>query len=101
MWRLTSIAFFNELQKQGKEVTLQVIDTTIRGRHLDLSNFQALKQVLVGWKDKVRLVCLIAGTSDVRNMLIAALDVGMLNGNYAFVTMEFILVMLNIPQTYR
>ena len=89
------------MQKNGKKVLLQVVSTTIRGSHIDHNSLNELKNVLNTMKEQVRIFIFMAYTQDLRNMLIMSLDLGMLNGEYAFLTNEFALTGIFNKQTFR
>ena len=89
------------LQKDGKQVDLKMVETTVKGKEIDMESLKALKQVMLNMKSFARIIFLFSYPEDVRNMLITALDLGMLNGEYVFVAHEFTLATMDKIYTFR
>ncbi len=87
--KLTAEAFKSSMEDAGKHVTLRVVYTTVRGDVVDEDSMQALRDTMAQMKNEFRIFYIISYPTDVRNMLITALDEGMLNGQYVFATFEF------------
>jgi hypothetical protein len=73
----------------------------VRGAQLDADNLDAMKKVVETMKSHVRIILLMTYGIDLRNILITALDLGMMNGEYVFIANEEMLAVVNTPQTYR
>ncbi len=97
----TSMALMAELQQANKEVVLQIVDNVAQGDQIDSNSLQTLKAVLESIKSKVRVIFIMTYPSDLRLILITALDLGMMNGEYVFITNEFALDTIGTKQTYR
>lgn len=99
VYRLTAIAVKEEMERQGKEVFMSVVDTTMRGSDVDPASLSELRAVLATMKKQVRIFIMMALPPDFRNMLIMAMDEGMLNGEYVFMCNEFSVEI--VEQKYR
>ncbi len=97
---LTANAIALELEDNGKQVILQVIDPTYIGDKNSEDGYNALQQIIAGLKHKVRVFVYLLYPTDMRNLMIIAYDEGMLNGEYAFVTHEYG-VELGVKKSYR
>ncbi len=100
LWILTSQAIKNVMEKDNKTVVYHLIQSTHMGGTIIPEKMQALQQTISELKNQVWIFYLMTYASDIRNILIAALDEGMLNGKYAFVTIET-LIMLDVEHSYR
>ena len=96
-----SQAAMEEMQGHGKEVVLHTVDNTARGEDVDTESLQALIKVIENIKSQVRILLLLMYSKDFRILLITALDLGMMNGEYVFISNEFVLDIIDTPQTYR
>ena len=94
-------AAMEEMREQGKDVVLHTIDNIARGEDVDTENLHALIKVMENIKSQVRILLLLMYSKDFRILLITALDLGMMNGEYVFITNEFVLSITDTPQTYR
>ncbi len=96
-----AIATMQYMQKMGKNVILQTVDTTVLGDQVDPESMNALSVAMENMKSKVRILYLMSYSADLRNMLLTALDLDMMNGEFVFLTNEPVLGIVNEPQTYR
>lgn len=100
VFRLTSVAIMNEMIKNGKNVNLRIVKSTVKGNTIDHESLQSLREVLAGLKKEFHIFIIMMYAADLRNLLIAAMDEGMLNGHYVFVTNEFS-IEIGLEQAYR
>ncbi len=97
-----AVGIMEEMQRNGKDVVLRIVATTIRGDQIDVDSYNVLTNVMIRIKSLVRIIILMTYPIDLRNILIVALDLGMMNGEYVFITNEnIILTSMGIEQTYR
>ncbi len=89
VFRTTSEAIKEKMEQNGKEVIFQVVQTTVSGDTINKESLEALRKIIGSMKHQVRVFFLMSYPSDMRNMLIMAMDEGMMNSHYAFVTNEF------------
>lgn len=96
-----SAATLKEMERNGKEVILQVVESTVKGDQMDVESLNDLRKAMDNMKSQVRVFLMFTYSVDLRNMLITALDLDMMNGEYVFITTEFTLDIIGTPQTYR
>ncbi len=101
LYKFLAQGLFKEIQQQGMYVELHIVDSTVRGNDILQDKMQALKSIFTSLIKKISYIVLLTYPVDMRNMLISAYDVGMLNGEYAFMTLEYGLTIMDIPQTFR
>jgi hypothetical protein len=92
---------FTEIQHQGMYVELHTVDSTVRGEEIIEDKMDTLKKIFGSLVNRFSLIVLLTYPIDFRNMLISAYDVGMLNGEYGFMFLEYGLGIIDTPQTYR
>ncbi len=92
---------FKEIQQQGQYVVLQTVESAVRGTDIIADKVQNLKNLFTSFINKFSFIVLLTYPIDMRIMLISAYDVGLLNGDYAFLTLEYTLTIMDTPQTYR
>ncbi len=85
VWALTAEAARLTLERSGKDVLFHVIQTTVRGDQIDHDSIDALRDLLKTLKTKVRLFFIFTYQADLENLLMAAIDVDMFNGQFIFV----------------
>ncbi len=96
------VALLEEIRRNNRGAELQVVKRTWRGDHIDIACLEALKKVMEYMKSRVRILILLATAVDLRNMLIMALDLDMMNGEYAFISnFAPVLTTLDIEHDYR
>ncbi len=100
IWKLTAEAIRNEMEHNGKTVHYRVIQTTVRGDVLDMDSLEALRETIDDLKTKVHIFFILTYPSDIRNVLLVSMEQGLLNGEYAFVTIET-LIALQAERIYR
>ncbi len=93
-------AIMEDMRKHGKEVILQVIETSVRGDQIDADSLATLTKVMENMKKKVHIFIVMTYSDDFKNILITALDLGMMSGEYVFITNEDILSILGSPQSW-
>ncbi len=84
IWKLTADAVGHKMETSGKKVIVRVVKTTMKGEHIDEEHFKDLKTTLTDLKAKARIFLILAYQIQERNILIAANDLGMFNGEYVF-----------------
>lgn len=100
LYTLVARATMTEMTKHGKEVNLNIIRSTMKGTQIDTESMQALREVMISLKTRFHIFIIMTYTDDLRNILITALDEGMLNGRYVFMTNEFS-ILTGVKQNYR
>ena len=101
VYRLTAIAIMEEMQKSGKKVILNVVATTVRGDQYDAESLQSLSNIMESMKAQVRVLLLMTYPVDMRNMLLIAMDMGMMNGEFVIIVGEYSMTIMDTVQTYR
>ena len=100
IFKLTAEAIRDEMVQNGKTVIFYVVETTIRGDNVDKEDLKNLRHTLQAMMSQCRIIYLLAYSRDLRIMLVTAMDLGMMNGQYAFVALEFS-IELGANWTYR
>ncbi len=102
IYKLQAEELFKEFQHQGKYVHLFIVESTVRGKEILDEKLEILRTVFSSVRNKVTFFVLMGYAIDLRNMLICAYDVEMLNGQYAFLTIESqINSIVNKSQVFR
>ncbi len=99
-YRQLAISVVEELEKHNKTVFSQTIEKTVRGQTIDEVSMQALRESMTGMRKIVHIFYLMGNAADMRNMLITAFDLDMLNGEFVFVTDGFT-IETNVERLYR
>ncbi len=84
LYRQTASAIKTEMERHGKHVLMQVFDDTMRGDKVDKHSMTTLRQTLIYLKSQTRVIIMMATPEELRNILVIALEEGMLNGEFAF-----------------
>ncbi len=100
IWKLTAEAIRTEMVKNGKIVLFQVFESTVKGNEVDMENLRVLRETVAALKQQVRIFFVMTYPSDIRNFLLTAMENDMLNGEYAFVTIET-LIAIEAEPSYR
>ncbi len=93
-------AIRKDMMKHGKEVILHVVETTVRGDQIDAESMATLTKVMENMKKQVHILIVMTYFDDLKNILITALDLGMMSGEYVFITNEDILSGMGSPQSW-
>ena len=101
LYRLSSIEMMRVMQQHNKEVKLTIIDSSVKGDVIDEEKWQILQNVVADMKQQVYILIIMTYPQDLRNILIAALDRGMMNRDYVFITNEYILSEMDSKHTFR
>ncbi len=80
------VALLKEIRRNNKDAEIQVVKRTWRGDQIDIASLEALKKVMEYMKSRVRIFIVLGTSIDLRNMLIMALDLNMMNGEYGFMS---------------
>ncbi len=100
LFKSTATVMKNEMETHGKEVILVTFDVIERGDNIDHDSLQALQDTMAYLKVQARIFYILAYNSETRNVLIIAMDEGMLNGQYMFVAAEYHTI-LEVKVVYR
>ncbi len=79
------VALLKQIRHNNREAEIQVVKRTWRGDQIDTAALEALKRVMEYMKSRVHILIVLGNAIDLRNMLITALDLDMMNGEYAFI----------------
>ena len=102
VYKISSADMKEEMEKYGKKVTLQTVDSTVKGKEVDKQKLEGMRNVFKTMKEYNRIFILMTYPLDLRNMLITAKDLGMMHGEYAFLTNEYALSEMDVEyHSYR
>ncbi len=92
LMKLTAEAVKKEMENNGKIVYYHLIESTVDGENINEENLADGTEIIRQLKYEVHIIYIFSHGADFRNLLIAAFDEDMLNGEYAFVGIEISLI---------
>ena len=99
--RLTALGLMKDMEGEGIEVILQLVESTVQGTDIHSKNLEIMQSTIEGLKHKARIFIIITYPNDARNILISAYDAKMMSGDYVFIAIEFVLSIMNSNHTHR
>ncbi len=88
------------LEEKNKLVFFHKIEPTIRGNKIDPGSLAKQVELLRILKTEVRIIVLLMYGADYRSFLISAMDEGMLNGEYVFISI-YTMYVTSVQYEYR
>ena len=88
------------LQSVGKKVFYHVAEPTVEGNRINKDNLEKLSNIIKTMKTEAQIHILVAHPADLRNFLLLALDEGMMDGTFAFLSTGAV-HFLRHPYRYR
>ena len=89
VFKSTADVIRDDMVRNGNNIIFRVVDSTVTGKNINTETLQSLYEIFMELKSKVYIFILLSYPADMRNMLITALDAGMMNGQFAFLTLEY------------
>ena len=89
IWKKTGESIKKSMEANGGEALFRVVQPTMRGSTVNTKSLADMKETLKGLQHQVRIFYVLIYESDLYNLLTLAVELGMANGQYVFVTSEY------------